>query len=337
MLSAVITEASLRYRWGTYHDRREQIDHLIKMASQSNVQLRIQRLGDGPPIGTLTTIHILGFDGENSNVVFMETSHSIEEVRSQNATDHYVQTFHDACELALDPEDTLHYLMQLSKEQAFGSQRIVFACSRYLTDRYAGRSRQGNVDSLDGATEESNAFDGGFEPDPTRISVAVYVDGSPHAMREVLEEVDQLVQALGYGDPLEETVEAGSIFRRYYSIIRRGVSSVEVRERAIKAERALELLAIDGRQAQVDGQAAAAVQSLVNSLKDVPTACVRIGSILLIKYTKVDGPVVLVRTLSQVEIRTLEKYPEIQRQPEKTLDALAIALTQGESTASPNT
>ena len=89
---------------------------------------------------------------------------------------------------------------------------------------------------------------------------------------------------------------------------------------------------IDSRQAQIDSQAATAVRNLVSALNKVPTACVRVGSILFIKYTKSDGPVVLVRTLSQVEIRILEHYPEIQQKPEKALEALALAVARDEFT-----
>jgi hypothetical protein len=155
-------------------------------------------------------------------------------------------------------------------------------------------------------------------------------------MRQVLDRVDKLVRALGYGDPIGEEIESGSIFRKYFASIRRGFSSAQVQERASKAERALELLTIDSKQAQVDGQAAAAVQSLVSSLGEIPTACVRVGSILLVKYASIDGAVVLVRTLSQAEIRVLERFPEIQRRPDKVLEALAFAVAQDESSISPH-
>jgi hypothetical protein len=40
---------------------------------------------------------------------------------------------------------------------------------------------------------------------------------------------------------------------------------------------------------------------------------------------------VLVRNLSQIEIRAMEKFPEIQRNPEKAFEALSLAVTQLES------
>src|SRR6266702_338991 len=59
MFSAVITEASLLYRWGMREDRREQIEHLVDLSKRRNVQLHIQRFEDGPPIGIVSMVNIL--------------------------------------------------------------------------------------------------------------------------------------------------------------------------------------------------------------------------------------------------------------------------------------
>src|ERR1700742_2656189 len=58
MVSAVVTEASLLYRWGLREDRREQIEHLIAMSRRRNVRLHIQRFEDGPPIGVVAMVNI---------------------------------------------------------------------------------------------------------------------------------------------------------------------------------------------------------------------------------------------------------------------------------------
>jgi hypothetical protein len=337
-LSAVIAEASLWYRWGTYGDRREQIDHLIEMAEQSNIHIRIQRFDDGPPIGANSIVNIFGFDGIYSDVIFVGADYSGIEVVSQDLADLYAQSFADACERALDPDDTLRYLKRIAKGPHFGSQQVILMSSRYpekreLHSRYFTISDTGEDF---GVTKEEVTSGENSSSHVNRISVAAYLDGSPYAMRQVLDRVDKLVRALGYGDPIDEEIESGSIFRRYFASIRKGFSSAQVQERASKAERALELLTIDSKQAQVDGQAAAAVQSLVSSLSEIPTACVRVGSILLVKYTSIDGAVVLVRTLSQAEIRALERFPEIQRRPDKVLDALAFAVAEGESSIYPH-
>jgi len=114
-LSAVITEASLRYRWGMHTDRREQIDHLAEMSKRRNVDLRIQRFDDGPPTGIFSMVNIFGFLDDEPPIVFVETDYAIEEVSGPEAVYGYVQSFERACDAALEPEDTTVYLETLAK------------------------------------------------------------------------------------------------------------------------------------------------------------------------------------------------------------------------------
>ena len=114
MFSAVITEASLLYRWGTHGDRREQIAHLIDMAGRRNIDLRVQRFEDGPPSGAHSMVNIFGFDGATASLVFVETDYLIEEVSKRESVHGYVQSFDRACDGALDPRDTVDYLERLA-------------------------------------------------------------------------------------------------------------------------------------------------------------------------------------------------------------------------------
>lgn len=114
MLSAVITEASLLYRWGTHGDRLEQIRHLVDMAGRRNVELRVQRFEDGPPSGAHSMVNIFGFAGEGPDLVFVETDYVIEEVSKRELVQGYVQSFDHACDGALDPRDTVAYLERLA-------------------------------------------------------------------------------------------------------------------------------------------------------------------------------------------------------------------------------
>jgi hypothetical protein len=52
----------------------------------------------------------------------------------------------------------------------------------------------------------------------------------------------------------------------------------------------------------------------------------RVGSILLIKFSDENGAVLLSRNLSQLEIRALERFPEIQKNPRTVLEALGTAV-----------
>jgi hypothetical protein len=113
--SAVITEASLLYRWGAREDRREQVEHLVRMSKKRNVSLRIQRFEDGPPAGMVSMINIFGFRDDEPSIVFVETDYAIEEVAKPDAINGYIESFERASDAALDPADTTGYLEHLAK------------------------------------------------------------------------------------------------------------------------------------------------------------------------------------------------------------------------------
>src|ERR1700744_1090792 len=114
--TAVITEASLLYRWGTQGDRQEQMGRLIELARYPHVQLRIQRFVDGPPTGGFSMVNLFGVDGQAPSLVFVETDYAIEEVNKRDAVNGYVQSFGRAADGALDPGDTVDYLEHLATQ-----------------------------------------------------------------------------------------------------------------------------------------------------------------------------------------------------------------------------
>jgi len=114
-LSVVITEASLRYRWGTHLDRREQIELLAEMSKRRNVELRIQRFDDGPPTGIYSMTNIFGFPDGEPSLVFVESDYSVEEVSAPDPVRGYIQSFERSCDAALEPRDTTVYLETLAK------------------------------------------------------------------------------------------------------------------------------------------------------------------------------------------------------------------------------
>ena len=117
-------------------------------------------------------------------------------------------------------------------------------------------------------------------------------------------------------------------FRRSWAKIRKTATSSEAREIAAKAARAIEIHYLGSEQADIDQKVAEAQAKLIDSLADIPSACIRAGSILLIKYSGSNGPVLFTRNLSQLEISILEKFPEIQRTPQTALDTLALAISE---------
>ena len=115
-LVAVITEAALRYRWGTIEDRREQVEHLAEVSRRPDVELRIQRFEDGPPQGTFSSINIFGLPAGDPTLVYLETDYSIEEVSRTAEVNTYIRAFGRVRDAALEPSDTTFYLRQLAEQ-----------------------------------------------------------------------------------------------------------------------------------------------------------------------------------------------------------------------------
>jgi hypothetical protein len=115
-LSAVITEASLMYRWGSRGDRREQIEHLAGLSRRPNVDLRIQRFADGPPTGMYSMVNIFESSQDQSRLVYLETDVAIHEVSKREEVDSYLHGFSRAQDAALEPGDTTAYLKYLAEQ-----------------------------------------------------------------------------------------------------------------------------------------------------------------------------------------------------------------------------
>jgi hypothetical protein len=108
----------------------------------------------------------------------------------------------------------------------------------------------------------------------TTISVDTYLDTDDlRVVRTALAAVDEFVLELGYSPVSNVDIQLGSVFRRAKVSVRKTLKSEELRNRLIKAERALELKVLDVQQAEVDLKQADAVSRLIGSLQAVPQAC----------------------------------------------------------------
>lgn len=164
---------------------------------------------------------------------------------------------------------------------------------------------------------------------PGEISVILYLDTNDEKIiSQVVRNLDNLVGALGYGRPLNPEIERGSFFRQSWSKLKRSLTSDDLKEIAAKMERALEARYLDSQQVAIDNTIAGALSKLIISLSEVPSACIRSGSILLIKYPGPQGSIILTRNLSEREIKILEQFPEIQRTPHAVLESLAVAISE---------
>lgn len=117
-LAAVLTEASLMYRWGTQQDRRAQAAHLAAMSRRRSMEVRLLRFADGPHPGMISPFNIFDFpDDGDPAVVYLETDTGIQEVTKADEVEAYKQTFARIRDAALAPAATRAYLDTLSQTQ----------------------------------------------------------------------------------------------------------------------------------------------------------------------------------------------------------------------------
>jgi hypothetical protein len=115
-LVAVVTEASLLYRWGTQADRRGQVARLVEASRRPNVELRLLRFEDGPHPGMSSLINVFDFpDDQDPRVVFLETDTAIQEVAKPEDVQAHAETFGWIRNAALPPATTAAYLEKLSE------------------------------------------------------------------------------------------------------------------------------------------------------------------------------------------------------------------------------
>lgn len=114
-LVAVLTEASLMYRWGTQTERRAQVAHLVEMSRRPNIELRLLRFADGPHPGMSSLISIFDFPGDEPSMVYLENDAAIQEVSGPHEVDAFAVIFSRIREAALDAPATTARLKQLAE------------------------------------------------------------------------------------------------------------------------------------------------------------------------------------------------------------------------------
>lgn len=114
-LVAVITEASLMYRWGTRTERRDQLAHLVQMSRRPTIEVRLLRFADGLHPGMSSLISIFDFPGDEPSMVYLENDAAVQEVGDAGEVEALCGIFRRIRETALDPPATTTYLEHLSE------------------------------------------------------------------------------------------------------------------------------------------------------------------------------------------------------------------------------
>jgi hypothetical protein len=114
-LEAVITEASLIYRWGTVQERRAQIHQLVELNQRPTIELRLLQFQHGLHPGMCGPINIFDYPGEEPQAVFLETDFAIQEVDRRDDIQAYIDIFGLIRDAARDADATSAELTTLAE------------------------------------------------------------------------------------------------------------------------------------------------------------------------------------------------------------------------------
>jgi hypothetical protein len=154
-------------------------------------------------------------------------------------------------------------------------------------------------------------------PAPAETEIILYLDEYDEGQLEAVQSAAiRLGDELDYADFVQTDEQINSIFRRFKGKPKAGPASDFVEQRMLESEERASIEIVGRTRAEADAIKTTSAVSLIASLADIPNAVVRVGGLLVVKQTDVNGaPAVMTRELSTREIRALELNPGIQRDP----------------------
>lgn len=176
----------------------------------------------------------------------------------------------------------------------------------------------------------SSADGSGAATTSTVLPASIYLgDGASAAAVEAA--IDLLLtegglEAFRQGPPLH-----GSWYRSLWVRVRGGTSHLSAEQLTAEIERKLRIEIFDRAQATIDLQQATGAAALITALQPEDVACIRLGSMLLVKL---DGTI-QVTNLTQVQIAWIERNQMLLRDPEGLLKGLATIPSEQLPHASP--
>jgi pSer/pThr/pTyr-binding forkhead associated (FHA) protein len=178
-----------------------------------------------------------------------------------------------------------------------------------ILDLAVSRHRTGTQDDPHVDTNKATEIDA--------IPVSIFLgNGQNHeavetALAKLLSESG--LEPFGHEPPI-----IGSWFRKLLARVRQETAHLSMDQISDELERKLRIEVFEKAQAVIDNQQATGAAALIASLQGEQRACVRVGSILVLK---IDG-YVLVNNLTQRQLALLEREPNLLRDPEGVLKGL---------------
>ena len=157
------------------------------------------------------------------------------------------------------------------------------------------------------------------------IPVRIYISDpvpSANELNALMSALDEFSGLIGFEKTGEFPSEQGSWWKQIFYRTKDAVSQKSVHDGLIKVEQAIQTHYLDKPQAEANAHQAQAVCVLVNALKEIPEACIQVGSLLLVKITGNGKTMVIARTLTAKELKLLEENQPMLGCPDRILEWL---------------
>lgn len=153
--------------------------------------------------------------------------------------------------------------------------------------------------------------------------IEIYLDtNNSEQIKKTYQSVLDFLKTKDFKVETELPDEKGSWFKRLFAKAQDLVKSEEFQEKLGEAEYGLKLHTITKQQSEIDKNQAEAISKIIDSVKDIQNAAIKIGSILIVKTTVSNVPNIAVKNLSLKEMIELENKPSLLRSPIDLLENL---------------
>jgi len=164
------------------------------------------------------------------------------------------------------------------------------------------------------------------------IPIDIYLDtNDPQEIFSVYESVKQFSSSIGFQFSFDFKAVSGSWYKKLVAKSKQLMTDDQVVSRLKEAEYGLEANMILKQQSEIDKNQSEALLNILKSVENIPNAAIRIGSLIVVKITdkSTSDASVQVRSLSILEMHTLNKNPELLQNPKEILYALANEISKG--------
>lgn len=157
------------------------------------------------------------------------------------------------------------------------------------------------------------------------LNIEIYLDtDDPDNIFRIYSSILDFLKTIDFSLYIDLEAIKGSWWKRALAKSSKFLSSDDVTNRLKEAEYALEVQILKS-QSEVDKNQSEALSNIMTSLKEIPNAAIRIGSLLVVKNTNETGEVsLIVQTLNLEQLHLLNKRPSLLTQPKNILEQLRL-------------